>query len=126
MYILTPLLHAHQQFDLADVTHRRNILDPTKLEYLNRRHLQGKISTTWGLDSLVSRVLPLLTASFPQRFVQIAPIYLTRQPTIQYSQDLINRTYVEAVLPPLLVRSLFTGRLISRAWDSSECSIGET
>lgn len=55
------------QFDLSDLTHRRNILDPSKLEYLNRRHLQLKASTPNTFGILVDRSVEALRTSYPNR-----------------------------------------------------------
>ncbi|KAF8308622.1 Glutamyl/glutaminyl-tRNA synthetase [Clavulina sp. PMI_390] len=56
-----------QKFDLSNVTHRRNILDKSKLESLNRQHLQKKILDPEGADSIVQRMLPKLHAQFPNK-----------------------------------------------------------
>jgi hypothetical protein len=50
--------HHFQQFNLSALTHQSTILDPQKLEYLNKNHLVE----TWsqrndGLNSLANRVI---------------------------------------------------------------------
>ena len=57
------------QFDLSYLTHRRNILDLRKLEYLNKHHLMLTWSTSDGLESLAKRVYPLVKEAFPKRLV---------------------------------------------------------
>jgi glutamyl-tRNA synthetase len=54
-------------FDLHLLTHRRSILDPVKLEYINRRHLILLAGTTDGLESLAHRVCHDVKKAFPQR-----------------------------------------------------------
>jgi len=78
------LQQLEEKFDLSELTHRRNILDPSKLEYLNRRHLQLKASNPNTLNSLVDRAIPALKSSYPN------------------SESLLDRTYVGRTLSPIL------------------------
>ncbi|ETW87728.1 hypothetical protein HETIRDRAFT_308400 [Heterobasidion irregulare TC 32-1] len=55
------------QFDLAALTHRRTVLDPAKLEYINKHHLMRAWATDAGLQSLAERARPLVVSAFPQR-----------------------------------------------------------
>jgi glutamyl-tRNA synthetase len=52
-------------FDLSSLTHRRSILDPTKLEFLNKHHLMRMWSTKEGLRSLAERVHSPIKEAFP-------------------------------------------------------------
>ncbi|TFK28428.1 glutamyl-tRNA synthetase [Coprinopsis marcescibilis] len=45
-----------QEFDLTSVTHRNTALDPMKLEYINKQHLNRERSTPEGLEQLVERI----------------------------------------------------------------------
>jgi len=54
------------QFDLSSLTHRRNVLDLTKLEYLNKHHLMLAWSTREGLESLAMMIYPLVKEAFPK------------------------------------------------------------
>ncbi|TFK84864.1 glutamyl-tRNA synthetase [Polyporus arcularius HHB13444] len=54
-----------QSFDFSVITHRRTILDPTKLEYMNKHHLMQVMSTPEGLRTLAERTLPFVKEQFP-------------------------------------------------------------
>ena len=57
------------QFDLSALTHRRTILDPSKLEYLNKNHLMETWSQPHGLNALANRVIGSVKEAFPDRCV---------------------------------------------------------
>lgn len=54
-----------REFDLTALTHRRTVLDPMKLEYLNKHHLMRTMSTDEGLTELAERVHDTVKAAFP-------------------------------------------------------------
>ncbi|KZT09062.1 glutamyl-tRNA synthetase [Laetiporus sulphureus 93-53] len=54
-----------KEFDLAAITHRRTVLDPMKLEYLNKHHLMRMMSTPEGLSNLAERVHIRVKEAFP-------------------------------------------------------------
>ncbi|KAI0697163.1 glutamyl-tRNA synthetase [Cytidiella melzeri] len=54
-----------EAFELTSITHRRTILDPMKLEYLNKQHLLRSISSDDGLSELAERVHPTIKQAFP-------------------------------------------------------------
>ncbi|KAF9647742.1 glutamyl-tRNA synthetase [Thelephora ganbajun] len=54
-----------QEFDLSALTHRRTILDPLKLEYLNKNHLMETWSQPRGLNALANRVIGSVEEAFP-------------------------------------------------------------
>lgn len=54
------------QFDLSALTHRRTILEPSKLEVLNKRHLARKAESAAGLASLAARAHTLILVRFPE------------------------------------------------------------
>jgi len=54
-----------KNFDITALTNRRTILDSSKLDILNRRHLQREASTTDGLMELSKRALELIKRQFP-------------------------------------------------------------
>ena len=56
-----------EQFDLTSLTHRRTVLDPMKLEYLNKHHLMRTMATDDGLTDLAERVHDTVKAAFPLR-----------------------------------------------------------
>ena len=66
--------HRLGQFDLSVLTHRRTILDPSKLEYLNKNHLMETWSQPDGLNTLANRTIGLVKEAFPDR---CAPIYVS-------------------------------------------------
>ncbi|CCL98936.1 uncharacterized protein FIBRA_00943 [Fibroporia radiculosa] len=68
-----------QEFDLSSVTHRRSVLDPQKLEYINKHHLMRTMSTNDGTSVLADRVRALVKKSFPH-----SPFT-----TVQYIEDVI-------------------------------------
>jgi len=65
------------QFDFSVLTHRRNILNPLKLEYLNKSHLARLWSTPEGVNSLAQRAYQLVKEAFPSRWPSIDIIWLT-------------------------------------------------
>ncbi|KAG8995190.1 Glutamate--tRNA ligase mitochondrial [Tulasnella sp. JGI-2019a] len=62
-----------QMFDLSSLTHRRSILDPGKLESLNKHHLQRKVSASESasedqqkdFDELLSRAERIFRDAYP-------------------------------------------------------------
>ncbi|EPQ61238.1 glutamyl-tRNA synthetase [Gloeophyllum trabeum ATCC 11539] len=54
-----------EKFDLSALTHRRSVLDPKKLEYINKHHLTRAWSTPEGLDNLAARLHDSVKAAFP-------------------------------------------------------------
>ncbi|CAL1696808.1 unnamed protein product [Somion occarium] len=59
---LNELIH---NFDLSSLTHRRTVLDPNKLEYLNKHHLMRIAETDEGLTALAEKVHDVVKAAFP-------------------------------------------------------------
>lgn len=57
------------QFDLSSLTHRRTVLDPNKLEYLNKHHLMRAIVKDDELTALAERVQDTIKSTFPSRSV---------------------------------------------------------
>ncbi|KAI0735761.1 glutamyl-tRNA synthetase [Earliella scabrosa] len=53
-------------FDFSVVTHRRTVLDPVKLEYINKHHLMHLMSNTSGLRTLAERALPFVKEAYPE------------------------------------------------------------
>ncbi|KAI0651383.1 glutamyl-tRNA synthetase [Trametes meyenii] len=53
-------------FDFSVVTHRRSILDPAKLEYLNKHHLMRLMSTPDGLRLLAERAYLYTKEAYPE------------------------------------------------------------
>lgn len=51
------------------LTHRRTILDPQKLEYLNKLHLMETWSQPDGLNGLANRAIGSIEEAFPNRCV---------------------------------------------------------
>ncbi|KZT68859.1 glutamyl-tRNA synthetase [Daedalea quercina L-15889] len=54
-----------REFDLTLLTHRRSVLDPLKLEYLNKHHLMQKIASSDGLTELAERIHTHVKDAFP-------------------------------------------------------------
>lgn len=54
-----------QEFDLSVLTHRRTILDSTKLECLNKNHLMETWSQPEGLNALANRAIISVKEAFP-------------------------------------------------------------
>lgn len=69
-----------EQFDLASITHRRTVLDPMKLEYLNKHHLMRTMSVDDGLTNLAEHVHDTIKAAFP----------LSRFTTVPYIKGVIT------------------------------------
>lgn len=55
------------QFELTAVTHRRSVMDPSKLEYLNKHHLMRAWSSPEGLRALATRAHRLVKDAYPSR-----------------------------------------------------------
>ena len=71
LFYCQSLPHRFKQFDLSALTHRRMILDPSKLEYLNKNHLMEMWSQPDGLNALASRVVGSVKEAFPDRYVHV-------------------------------------------------------
>ncbi|KAH9891169.1 glutamyl-tRNA synthetase [Cubamyces lactineus] len=54
-----------QNFDFSVLTHRRSVLDPVKLEYINKHHLMRLMSTPEGLRTLAERAYPYVKDTYP-------------------------------------------------------------
>ncbi|KAI0638911.1 glutamyl-tRNA synthetase [Trametes polyzona] len=55
-----------QNFDFSVLTHRRSVLDPAKLEYINKHHLMRLMATPEGLRTLAERAQPYVKEAFPE------------------------------------------------------------
>ncbi|KAH7907048.1 hypothetical protein BJ138DRAFT_1216266 [Hygrophoropsis aurantiaca] len=53
------------QFDLSSLTHRRNVLDPAKLNFLNKHHLISSWQAEGGITAHATRLHDLVKTSFP-------------------------------------------------------------
>ncbi|KAI0935754.1 hypothetical protein AcV5_004082 [Taiwanofungus camphoratus] len=69
-----------QKFDLSSVTHRRSVLDPLKLEYLNKHHLMQSMASDGGLTGLAERVHGLVKEAYPS----------SQYTTVSYIEDVIS------------------------------------
>ncbi|PIL30833.1 hypothetical protein GSI_07001 [Ganoderma sinense ZZ0214-1] len=56
-----------QDFDFSVVTHRRSILDPVKLEYINKHHLMQLMSSPVGLRTLAEHAQSFVKEAYPHR-----------------------------------------------------------
>jgi glutamyl-tRNA synthetase len=63
----------HSQFDLSALTHRRTVLDPTKLERLNQQHLTRLWADESSRQVLAERLVPVVQDAFPDRSDSSAP-----------------------------------------------------
>ncbi|EIW65117.1 glutamyl-tRNA synthetase [Trametes versicolor FP-101664 SS1] len=54
-----------RNFDFSVLTHRRSVLDPVKLEYLNKHHLMRLMTTSDGLRTLAERTQPYVKKTYP-------------------------------------------------------------
>ncbi|THH12850.1 hypothetical protein EW146_g7309 [Bondarzewia mesenterica] len=54
-----------ERFDLSVLTHRRTVLDPSKLEYISKHHLVRLASTEDGLNTLAERAHSIVKEVFP-------------------------------------------------------------
>ncbi|KAI0782191.1 hypothetical protein C8Q75DRAFT_788322 [Abortiporus biennis] len=55
-----------REFDISSLTHRRTVLDPAKLEYLNKHHLKRKMDESpESKKVLAERAHPIVKAAFP-------------------------------------------------------------
>ncbi len=57
------------QFDFSVLTHRRTVLDPSKLDYINKHHLMQLMSKPEGLQKLAECALPYVREVYPDRCV---------------------------------------------------------
>lgn len=64
------MLNCIVQFDFSVLTHRRSVLDPVKLEYLNKHHLMRLMTTSDGLRTLAKRTQPYVKEAYPDRCVE--------------------------------------------------------
>ncbi|KAH7923759.1 glutamyl-tRNA synthetase [Leucogyrophana mollusca] len=68
------------QFELTSLTHRRNVLDPAKLEFLNKHHLMRSWQTEEGITAHAERLHDLIKAAFPT----------SRHTTVEYIAQVIR------------------------------------
>ncbi|KAH9850613.1 glutamyl-tRNA synthetase [Lenzites betulinus] len=54
-----------QNFDFSVLTHRRSVLDPAKLEFLNKHHLMRLMVTPEGLRKLAKRTHSYVNVAYP-------------------------------------------------------------
>ncbi|KAI0344028.1 glutamyl-tRNA synthetase [Trametopsis cervina] len=54
-----------EAFDLSSITHRRTVLDPMKLEYLNKHHLMRSMLEPNGASELAERIHATVKVAFP-------------------------------------------------------------
>ncbi|KAI9455877.1 hypothetical protein HD554DRAFT_2030712 [Boletus coccyginus] len=66
-----------EQFDLASLTHRRQVLEPAKLEYLNKHHLMRSWKNDQGTLYHARGIHDLVRASFPSS-QYTTPEYIAR------------------------------------------------
>ncbi|KAF5312707.1 hypothetical protein D9619_003696 [Psilocybe cf. subviscida] len=52
-------------FDLSAITHRNTILDPRKLEYMNKRHVLRRTTTPEGLHDAAAQIHDRIKDAFP-------------------------------------------------------------
>ncbi|THG97390.1 hypothetical protein EW026_g4603 [Hermanssonia centrifuga] len=69
-----------RDFDLTSITHRRSVLDPEKLRYLNQHHLMQEISTSDGLEKSAERSHDTVKVAFP----------LSQYTTVPYIKEIIR------------------------------------
>ena len=55
------------KFDLGSLTHRRNILDPAKLKYLNKHHLMRSVQSDQATARHARRTQEFVKSAFPLR-----------------------------------------------------------
>ncbi|KAI5122694.1 hypothetical protein M0805_009747 [Coniferiporia weirii] len=63
-----------EKFDLSALTSRRTILDPKKLEVLNKKHMQRAIDSKSDLEVLASRARKLMEERFENRKSKISEL----------------------------------------------------
>ncbi|KAJ3558730.1 hypothetical protein NM688_g747 [Phlebia brevispora] len=54
-----------REFDLSSITPRRTVMDPLKLEYLNKHHLMRELETENGLLKMAERAHDTVKTTFP-------------------------------------------------------------
>jgi len=132
-------------FDLSSLTHRRTILDPSKLEYLNKHHLMREWSQPGGSEILASRVQSSIKTAFPSseyatvsHIERVIPVLQGRITNVQEIPSLAPYFFIEPDLKSkearLMVMSIpveeagaVLSSVISRLedspiWDEAEIS----
>lgn len=61
-----------RQFSIENLNRHRSAIFGGKLSYLNRKHIERKISTPEGLASMVKRIQPLLLEAFPEATAEVS------------------------------------------------------
>ncbi|KAG5734168.1 Glutamyl-tRNA synthetase [Termitomyces sp. T112] len=83
-----------EKFELTALTQRSSILDPTKLEFLNKHYLMRVWSTPEGLQSLAERAHSEVKAAFPTSshtsIVSIKDVILALQGRITNIHDIVR------------------------------------
>lgn len=82
LFVLTILApYRCPQFDIAKLTHRRNVLDIAKLEVLNKGHLKLAASSEEGLQRLALAVHEPLKEAYPRRYVSAYAVRPSSDPS---------------------------------------------
>ncbi|OSD05744.1 glutamyl-tRNA synthetase [Trametes coccinea BRFM310] len=68
-----------RNFDFSVLTHRRSVLDPAKLEYINKHHLMRLMTSPEGLRALAERAQPYVKEAYPE----------SPYSTVQYMEKII-------------------------------------
>jgi len=81
-----------KEFGLTSITHRRSVLDPMKLEYLNKHHLMRSMSSDDNLTELAERSHPVIKKAFPSSQYTTVPyvkqVILSLQGRVTNLQDI--------------------------------------
>jgi glutamyl-tRNA synthetase len=91
-----------EQFDLASLTHRRQVLEPAKLEYLNKHHLmrswkndQGTLHHARGIHDLVRAAFPSSQYTTPEYIAKVIHVLQGRITNIQQVPNLAPYLFVD-------------------------------
>ncbi|KAG8745467.1 Glutamate--tRNA ligase mitochondrial [Ceratobasidium sp. 414] len=84
-----------ESFDVSHLTHRRNILDPKKLEFLNRQHIMRKVSNFSNQDgedetSVAQRAAKIIREAYPG----IEPQYCSAEYVTEVLRVLSDRVVI--------------------------------
>ncbi|KAI0802992.1 glutamyl-tRNA synthetase [Irpex lacteus] len=86
-----------EAFELSSITHRRTVLDPIKLEYLNKHHLLRSIASDDTLSKLAERIHPVVKAVFPSS--QYTTVPYIKQTIVAMQGRLTNLQDIPTLAP---------------------------
>ncbi|OBZ78674.1 putative glutamate--tRNA ligase, mitochondrial [Grifola frondosa] len=105
-----------EAFDLSVITHRRSVLDPVKLEYLNKHHLMRVMESKDGFRTLAERAHVRVKEHFPDSQYTTVPYLMHVISTLQ--GRIMNLNDISTLAPYFFVEPDLTTDEALKMWKS--------